>query len=113
MSSTPVTPGPCMGLFVRLIVDQARSEDIVQQAFINVWRAAAGYHRERGPATGWLFAIARNAAFDALRSREAPSRWRYPICRMKDPAPTSGPRRPSRPSACMRLSTDCRTVSGR
>src|SRR3954453_14225399 len=58
----------------RLIGDHARSEDVVQQAYINVWRAAAGYRRERGPATGWLFAIALNAAFDALRSREAASR---------------------------------------
>jgi RNA polymerase sigma-70 factor (ECF subfamily) len=66
------------GVVNRLIGDRAHSEDVVQQAFINVWRAAAGYRRERGPATGWLFAIARNAAFDALRSREAPSRWELP-----------------------------------
>jgi RNA polymerase sigma-70 factor (ECF subfamily) len=63
---------------VRLIGDRARSEDVAQQAFINVWRAASGYRRERGPATGWLFAIARNAAVDALRAREAPSRWEIP-----------------------------------
>ena len=69
----------------RLVGDHARSEDVAQQAFINVWRAAAGYRRERGPATGWLFAIARNAAFDALRTREAPSRWELP-----DP-PDDGP----------------------
>jgi len=65
-------------LVVRLIGDRAGSEDVVQQAFINVWRAAAGYRRERGPAKGWLFVIARNAAFDALRSREASSRWEMP-----------------------------------
>jgi RNA polymerase sigma-70 factor (ECF subfamily) len=63
---------------VRLVGDRAGSEDVVQQAFINVWRAAAGYRRERGQATGWLFAIARNAALDALRSRAAPSRWEVP-----------------------------------
>jgi RNA polymerase sigma-70 factor (ECF subfamily) len=63
---------------VRLIGDRAHSEDVVQQAFTNVWRAAAGYRRDRGPATGWLFAIARNAAFDAVRSRAAPSRWEVP-----------------------------------
>jgi RNA polymerase sigma-70 factor (ECF subfamily) len=66
------------GVVVRLVGDRAHSEDVVQQAFTNVWRAAAGYRRERGPATGWLFAIARNAAIDALRAREAPSRWEVP-----------------------------------
>ncbi len=66
------------GVVVRLVGDRAHSEDVVQQAFTNVWRAAAGYRRERGPATGWLFAIARNAAVDALRAREAPSRWEIP-----------------------------------
>jgi len=75
------------GVVVRLVGDRAHSEDVVQQAFINVWRAAGGYRRERGPATGWLFAIARNAAFDALRSREAPSRWEAPDLPDDGPGP--------------------------
>jgi RNA polymerase sigma-70 factor (ECF subfamily) len=57
------------GVVRRLIGDHARSDDAAQQAFINAWRWAAGYRRERGPAAGWLFAIARNAAIDTLRSR--------------------------------------------
>ncbi len=72
---------------VRLIGDHARSEDVVQQAFTNIWRAAAGYRRERGPATGWLFAIARNAAVDALRSRAAASRWEEPDLPDDGPGP--------------------------
>ena len=72
---------------VRLIGDRADSEDVVQHAFTNVWRAAAGYRRERGPATGWLFAIARNAAVDALRSRAAPSRWDLPDLPDEGPGP--------------------------
>ncbi len=72
---------------VRLIGDHARSEDVVQQAFTNIWRAAAGYRRERGPATGWLFAIARNAAVDALRSRAAASRWEEPDLPDHGPGP--------------------------
>ena len=72
---------------VRRIGDRAGSEDIVQQAFANVWRAAAGYRRERGPATGWLFAIARNAALDALRPREAANRWEVPDLPDDGPGP--------------------------
>ncbi len=55
----------------RSLSDHGRSEDVVQEAFASVWRAAAGYRRERGSASGWLFAIARNAAADALRARRA------------------------------------------
>ena len=55
----------------RSLGDHGRSEDVMQEAFASVWRAAAGYRRERGSASGWLFAIARNAAADALRARRA------------------------------------------
>ena len=55
----------------RSLGDHGRSEDVVQEAFASVWRAASGYRRERGSASGWLFAIARNAAADALRARRA------------------------------------------
>ena len=74
-------------LVVRLIGDRAGSDDVVQQAFINVWRAAPGYRRERGPAKSWLYTIARNAAFDALRSREASSRWEIPDLADDGPGP--------------------------
>lgn len=63
------------GVVRRLIGEHSGTEDVVQRAFTNVWRSAAGYRRERGPATGWLFAIARNAAVEALGSRVAPRRW--------------------------------------
>jgi RNA polymerase sigma-70 factor (ECF subfamily) len=53
----------------RMLTDHGRSEDVVQEAFASVWRAAGGYRRERGSASGWLFAIARNASADALRGR--------------------------------------------
>jgi RNA polymerase sigma-70 factor, ECF subfamily len=49
--------------------DHGRSEDVVQEAFASVWRAAAGYRRDRGSAAGWMFAIARNASADSMRAR--------------------------------------------
>ena len=72
---------------VRLVGDRAGSEDVVQQAFTNVWRAAPGYRRERGPATSWLFAIARNAAVDPLR----PLRLRRPSASMRRSDVGAGP----------------------
>ena len=60
-----------------MIGDHARSEDVVQEAFANVWRAAAGYRRERGPAR-LAVCDARNAAIDAQRVRAAASRSEAP-----------------------------------
>src|SRR5918911_729742 len=46
----------------RLLRDHGVSEDVVQDAFAAVWRAAASYRPERGSALAWMYAIARNAA---------------------------------------------------
>ena len=56
-------------LVLRILRDRHTGEDVAQEAFAAVWRAAAGYHRGRGSAAGWMFAIARNAAIDASRAR--------------------------------------------
>jgi RNA polymerase sigma-70 factor, ECF subfamily len=56
-------------LVVRILRDRHTGEDVAQEAFSAVWRAASGYHRGRGSAAGWMFAIARNAAIDAGRAR--------------------------------------------
>ncbi len=56
-------------LVVRILRDRHTGEDVAQEAFAAVWRAAKGYHRGRGSAAGWMFAIARNAAIDAGRAR--------------------------------------------
>lgn len=75
------------GVCRRLIGDHGRSEDVVQEAFAKAWRAAAGYRRDRGPAAGWLFAIARNAAVDALRSRVSVSHSEGPDLPDDSPGP--------------------------
>ena len=56
-------------LVQRVLRDHAAADDASQEAFAAVWRAARGYRRERGTASAWLFAIARNAAVDAARAR--------------------------------------------
>jgi RNA polymerase sigma-70 factor (ECF subfamily) len=71
----------------RMLADHGRSEDVVQEAFASVWRAAAGYRRERGSASGWLFAIARNASADALRGRRTATVAEPPDL----PDPSAGP----------------------
>lgn len=60
------------GLALRRLRDRQRAEDAVQETFTAVWRSAASYRPERGPAAPWLYAIARNAIVDRMRARYEP-----------------------------------------
>jgi RNA polymerase sigma-70 factor (ECF subfamily) len=57
------------GLALRRLRDRQRAEDAVQDTFTAVWRSAASYRPERGPAAPWLYAIARNAIVDRFRTQ--------------------------------------------
>ena len=58
------------GLAMQRLRDRERAEDAAQEMFAAVWRSASSYRPERGPAAPWLYAIARNAIVDRLRSRD-------------------------------------------
>src|SRR4051794_15688361 len=60
------------GLALRRLRDRHRAEDAVQETFTAVWRSAASYRPERGPAAPWLYAVARNAIVDRMRTRLEP-----------------------------------------
>jgi RNA polymerase sigma-70 factor (ECF subfamily) len=60
------------GIALRRLRDRKRAEDAVQETFTAVWRSAASYRPERGPAAPWLYAVARNAIVDRLRARNEP-----------------------------------------
>src|SRR4051794_30063108 len=60
------------GLALRRLGDRGRAEDAVQETFASVWRSAASYRPERGPAAPWLYAVARNAIVDRMRAKDEP-----------------------------------------
>jgi RNA polymerase sigma-70 factor (ECF subfamily) len=47
------------------------AEDIVQEAFVSLWRRAGQYRPERGDVGTWLAAIVRNRVTDAWRRAAA------------------------------------------
>ena len=53
---------------LRLVGDKSAAEDLVSEAFLDVWRQA-GRFQGRSQVTTWLLAIARNKALSALRRR--------------------------------------------
>ena len=56
---------------VRVVGDSGRAEDVVQEAFLKVWRSAGSFDATRGSLRGWLLACVRNRAIDSLRGRGA------------------------------------------
>jgi len=73
-------------LMVRQLGDAGWADDVVQEAFISVWRFARTYRPERGEVTGWLYTIARNAGYAAARRRQA--QWLVDAPDRPDPSPT-------------------------
>lgn len=56
-------------LALRVLRDRARAEDVVQDAFLAVWRKAPSFAATRGSVKTWLAAIVRNRAIDVVRAR--------------------------------------------
>jgi RNA polymerase sigma-70 factor (ECF subfamily) len=59
------------GVAFHVVRDRALAEDIAQETFLRVWRAASTYDARRGNARAWLLSISRNAAIDLVRVRQA------------------------------------------
>ena len=52
----------------RVLGDRGTAEDVVQDAFLSVWRQAKSFRPERGSARTWLMSIVHHRSIDKLRS---------------------------------------------
>ncbi len=57
------------GLALRITGDAAQSEDVVQEAFVKIWRQASRFDPQRGSLRAWVMAVVRNQALDVYRGR--------------------------------------------
>ena len=55
-------------LAYRLMGEKQAAEDLLQEAFLKLWRGAASYRAERGSVRAWLLSIVHNGGIDQLRS---------------------------------------------
>lgn len=61
-------------LALRVLHDADAAEDVVQDAFVSVWRRAETYHPGRGSFRSWLLSVVHNRAIDRLRTVAAATR---------------------------------------
>jgi RNA polymerase sigma factor (sigma-70 family) len=65
-----------LAVVLRINRDRAQAEDIVQEVYVNVWRAASSFDAAQSQPLTWLTSIARNRAIDSLRRLQTQPRMR-------------------------------------
>src|SRR6476646_952235 len=61
--------GRLLGLAQRILGDTGEAEEVLQEVFLHVWKAAATFDASRGPVLAWLRVATRSRSIDRLRSR--------------------------------------------
>ncbi|MEO8936462.1 MAG: sigma-70 family RNA polymerase sigma factor [Burkholderiaceae bacterium] len=52
---------------LRMLREESRAEDVLQDSFVNVWNGAAGYNASLSAPMTWMVTIVRNRALDYIR----------------------------------------------
>jgi RNA polymerase sigma-70 factor (ECF subfamily) len=64
-----LTSAKLYGVALRVVGNRDWAEDVLQEAYLTVWRAAADYRAALSPPMAWLGLIVRSRALDFLRRR--------------------------------------------
>jgi RNA polymerase sigma-70 factor (ECF subfamily) len=59
--------GAAFSLAYRMCGRRTMAEDVVQEAFLSLWRSGARYDRTRGSVRSWVLSVVHNRAIDAFR----------------------------------------------
>lgn len=59
------------GLILRVLVDRAQSEEVLQEVFLEIWQSAASFSPKKGQGRSWALTITHRRAVDRVRSAQA------------------------------------------
>jgi RNA polymerase sigma-70 factor (ECF subfamily) len=62
-----LTSGHLYAVVLRIQRDRAQAEDLLQEIYVSIWKAAASFDAARAQPLTWMTHIARNRAIDSLR----------------------------------------------
>lgn len=58
------------GIILKVVKDQARAEEVLQDSFVKIWKSIHSYDPSKGRPFTWMLNIARNSAIDVVRTAE-------------------------------------------
>lgn len=56
------------GVILKIVKDEERAADVLQESFLKIWRNIDSYSAEKGTLFTWMLNVARNRAIDLLRT---------------------------------------------
>jgi RNA polymerase sigma-70 factor (ECF subfamily) len=78
------TSSHLFAVVLRINRDRPQAEDILQEVYVNVWRAASSFDAAQSQPLTWLTSIARNRAIDSLRRLHTQPRVRTAAAALGD-----------------------------
>jgi RNA polymerase sigma factor (sigma-70 family) len=64
-----LTSSKLYGVAVRVVTNREWAEDVLQEAYLNIWRIAADYKASLSPPMAWMALVVRSRGLDFLRRR--------------------------------------------
>jgi RNA polymerase sigma-70 factor (ECF subfamily) len=56
-----------MGVTLRIVRQRQVAEEVLQEAFLQIWRAAGTFDAARGSGRGWIYTVVRHRALQEVR----------------------------------------------
>ncbi|MFN3296417.1 sigma-70 family RNA polymerase sigma factor [Caldimonas sp.] len=70
-----LTASHLLGVILRITGERTQAEDVLQEVYLAVWKAAGSFDATRSQPLTWLTSIARHRAIDSLRRAQARPRF--------------------------------------
>lgn len=58
------------GVILKIVRSEEIAADVLQEAFVKIWRNIDSYERSKGSLFTWILNVARNTAIDKIRSQD-------------------------------------------
>ena len=66
-----MTSSKLYGVAMRVVTNREWAEDVLQEAFINIWKIAGDYKATLSPPMAWMALVVRSRGLDFLRRRSS------------------------------------------